>query len=708
MSSNIVSLRSFFQPAHVAVIGASAAPGKLGNTVFRNLIRGGFKGTLTPINARGDAVEGHPGYRSVTEVPTPIDCAFIAIPAEGVVQAVEECVRSGVRSIVIGASGFSEQGTPEGAARQERIQQIARASKCRIIGPNTNGLLSLHDAVVMGYNAAHGEQYDIGPVSIISHSGALFDAVAKRLRGFGVGLSKFVAVGNEADVSMLDMLEFLIDDDTTQIVGLIIEGMDDIPRLRELASRLAQVGKRVVALKIGRSREGAGATLAHSSRLAGSERAWKAIFSACGFAPATTIEGLAGSCALLARTHLDSADKRIVFVTTSGAGGALMLDLATDRQLPIAPQWSAALAKALHELPHVAELRQPIDMGNLRSWSDLDAVFKTIESDGYLGPTVTYAHVGAAPGMDEGLLNSLLARRERLGALSMVVSPGGLLPEIEARYRNAGIPVFNDMTTAFDSLSNCYFAFQPYAAADVKAERPAHSALKDSARADIAALNNVPKGTSLSEGDSVAILRDFGVPFVPHRRVPGELQALLVAARETGYPVVLKAMAPGVAHKHAAGLVAVDINSDSQLAAVFQEQCQRVESLGLRENTEWLVQPMLRADVELLAGITFEPGLGYFLVCGMGGVYTESFAQTLTLCAPCTVNELKAELQASFIGTILRAINPQGQALQRVTEVLDALQRAAISSKGQIKSIDINPLLVADNECTAVDALLVI
>src|SRR5690606_15742668 len=167
-------------------------------------------------------------------------------------------------------------------------------------------------------------------------------------------------------------------------------------------------------------------------------------------------------------------------------------------------------------------------------------------------------------------------------------------------------------------------------------------------------------------------------------------------------------MAPGVAHKHAAGLVAVDINSDSQLAAVFQEQCQRVESLGLRENTEWLVQPMLRADVELLAGITFEPGLGYFLVCGMGGVYTESFAQTLTLCAPCTVNELKAELQASFIGTILRAINPQGQALQRVTEVLDALQRAAISSKCQIKSIDINPLLVADNECTAVDALLVI
>ena len=211
------------------------------------------------------------------------------------------CAAKGVRTAVIGASGFAEAGTDEARARQDEIATIARRAGMRLIGPNTNGIYNAAAKLSLGYNAAHAYAIAPGPVSIISHSGALFGGFVRSLRGFGVGLAKFVPVGNEADLDMLDILDHCIEDDATAVIGLAIEALPSGARFRALAEKAAAQGKPIVALKIGRSAVGVGAALAHSSRLAGGARAYEALFAACGVASVRSVEALAATCALLAR-----------------------------------------------------------------------------------------------------------------------------------------------------------------------------------------------------------------------------------------------------------------------------------------------------------------------------------------------------------------------------------------------------------------------
>ena len=293
------ALRPLFAPAQVAVIGASSTPDKQGNTAIRYLVRCGYPGRIFPVNPGGGEIEGLTCYRSIKDVPGPVDCALLVIPAGAVVDAIRQCAEVGVRAAIVGANGFAELGTAEGRARQAELTAVARASGMRIVGPNTNGILNASHPLSLGYNTSHGDPMFPGPVSIAAHSGALFNSIASRLRRFGVGLSKFVPVGNEADLDMLDFLEFFITDEQTGVIGLIIEGLSDGGRLRELAGRARDAGKPIVALKLGRSDVGAGATIAHSSRLAGSARAYAALLRECGIATVPSIEALAGACALL-------------------------------------------------------------------------------------------------------------------------------------------------------------------------------------------------------------------------------------------------------------------------------------------------------------------------------------------------------------------------------------------------------------------------
>ena len=229
------ALRALFAPRHVAVIGASRTPGKIGHSVVHNLIKGGFAGRIFPINAAGGEVEGLACLRSAAELPDAVDCAMLVVPAKETVAAIRACADKGVRSAIIGAVGFAETGTPEGRQRQHEVATLARRVGLRLLGPNTNGIYNTSASLSLGYNAAHGYAIAPGPVSIVSHSGALFGGLIRTLEQFGVGLSKFVPVGNEADLDMLDILDYAIEDPDTQVIGLAIEALANGARFRELA-----------------------------------------------------------------------------------------------------------------------------------------------------------------------------------------------------------------------------------------------------------------------------------------------------------------------------------------------------------------------------------------------------------------------------------------------------------------------------------------
>jgi len=710
------SLDAFFRPRAVAVIGASSTPGKLGHTVVRNLIDGGFSGAIYAVNPSGADIAGAKSVATLGAIGTVVDLAFLAVPAARAHAAIRDCAAHGVRAVVIGASGFAELGTQEGRALQDAIAATAAGRSMRIIGPNTNGLMSVHDALSLGYNASHGERIRPGTVSVLSHSGALFDGIAKRLQGFGAGLSRFVAVGNEIDVSLLELLEALADDATTEVIGLVIEGLSDGPRLRRAANQLATAGKRVVVLKIGRSREGAGAALAHSSRLAGSARAWDALLESCGFVSVRTVEALAGACAVLAGPRAPRGDAgSLLCVTTSGAGGAILADFAVERGLPLVAQWTHMRAsQIISALPTAAAIRNPIDMGSLGDWALLAPVLAALEEEGICGPTAVYAHVAPAPGMAAHLADALLARRARCGQPVVVLTPGGLGAEVEARYTSAGIPVFHDAVTCFDSLA-AHFQQQSQlstAIAGTSSSAVGHAggAGRGDPTVDLAMagalLRGAGCGATLSELESAGLLRAAGVLIVPSA-VAHDLSEALRAAAGVGFPLVLKALVPGIAHKHQAGLVALNIDSDAALHDAFELQARRAEALAQGGRTQWLLQPMVRGELELIAGISAEPGLGHFLLWGLGGVHAEVFDQVDLLALPTTREALVARLESSRVGRLVAAIDPSGGAIGTLANALESLGALVAAHGDLITSIDVNPMLVTGRSVLAVDALVI-
>ena len=711
-SQKTAALDALFNPRSVAIIGASAVVGKQGAAALRYLRQGGFPGAIYPVNPAGGEIDGLTCYARVSEIPGPVDCVLTVIPAAATLDALRECAAKGVRAAIIGANGFADLNTPEGHAREMELRDIARAHGMCVVGPNTNGIWNASGRLSLGYNTSHGDPMVAGPVSIVAHSGALFNSVAPCLQRFGALLSKFVPVGNEADLNMLDFFDYFIDDAATRVIGLIVEGLNDGDRFRRLAARARAAGKPVVALKLGRSQAGAGSALAHSSRLAGSARAYAALFDTCGVVEVSTIEALAGAAALLSVRPAPSVsgDRGLVCVSTSGGGGSLLADQAGDRGIPLAGSpdgaWGGQTARVIDGFTGAGLIRNPIDGGNLAGWKRLETLLTAIEADGHDGPLVMFSHMLPQETIDRVAADILIARRERTGLPLVVVAPGGLRPAIEAHYRDHGALVFPDLASCFDSLD----AWRQERAFETDAAPAATAPLafgQDLREAIIGTLAPLAPGAFLSEADSARILGMVGAPMVA-TTVVSSVDDAVAAARRTGFPVVLKALAPGVAHKHDAGLVMLGLADEQALGAAFAELSRRVEGLGAGQATI-ILQPMARGRAELILGSSYEEGIGHFLLLGLGGVNAELFNSTVLIPAFADDEALKALVASSVAGQLIARVVPSHSqaALDGVVGALIALRSLLHACGDLIGSIDINPLLVTDKGCIAVDALIV-
>jgi acyl-CoA synthetase (NDP forming) len=655
-----------------------------------------------------------PCLRSIEEISPGADCALLIVPAEAAVDAIRQCADKGVKTAIIGATGFAEAGTSDGRKRQADILAIARKAGMRLVGPNTNGIYNKHGGLSLGYNSTHREILLPGPISIVSHSGALFGGVARTLASLGTGLSKFIPVGNEADLDMLDFLEFLIEDNDTTVIGLIVEALASGDRLLRLAAMAAECGKPIVALKVGRSAIGVDAALAHSSRLAGTARAYDALFSAGAIASVHSVEALAAGCALLAQRSPSPAveDRRLICVASSGAGGALLADFAAERGMELAGskhgEWEGRSHAKLASLFPRKNIRHPIDLGTLGDWADLSKVYETLEADGFVGPTVAYAHIAPTPEMDLKLVNALIERRQRNRSPIVVLAPGGLGREIEQRYRSNGIPVFHESTLCFESLA-CHFATL---AIDVRLRAANPNSLAPGTRQAAARIRTEYAGRFLlSEAESGAILKSVGVPVVENRSV-AKLMDARQAGDSLGYPLVLKAIAPDVAHKNKLGFVITSIQDSAGLDEAFHEMIERIKARYDRpEAVSLLLQPMLPAKCELIVGVSREPGLGHFLLIGLGGIQAELLDNVMLIPVqldPIRVGERIAK--SSLAQFLASATDGKGaKTLHGLTAITLALQDLISCAADLIDSIDLNPVIVTTaGDCVAVDALIML
>jgi acyl-CoA synthetase (NDP forming) len=669
------ALNALFHPRAVAVIGASDDTTKHGYIVLNNIRDTGFTGGVYGISRRLKDVNGIPCFPDLASVPEQIDVAFLAIPAEAAVQAVRDCARAGLKAVIVGSAGYAESLDAGGAERQRELQRIAADEGIRIVGPNCNGIYNAHHPVSIGFNTSHAKRQKPGGVSIFSHSGALFDAMAGRLAMVGEGLSLFASAGNEADMSVLDYMEYAITHEPTKVIALLIDSLQNGPRFRALALRAHDAGKPVVALKIGGSEAGAAAAIAHSSRLAGDAAAYRALLDASGVAVVSTLEGLLTASALLVR--YGRRPGMLGALSTSGAGASLIADRCEALGVPLAPLTGQTRA-AIDAHKMFSRIGNPLDLGIFGGMRRSGEVPTLLMGDPDVSVVLALLH-SMNPWQGDPYRAAMDHAREITGRPVLIVSPGGLPEAGRAIYESMRMDVFTEMDIVLEGIGALL--------------TPPPSPVPSIAAVEAPAL----PARQLTEPESLALLQRFGVTTVATTLCDSVTSARAAAVR-IGFPVVLKGVAEGGAHKSDLGLVHVGLRDADEVADAFAAtKCPTV-----------VVQAMEGGELEAIAGVTRADGVGLVLLAGLGGIHAEALRDTTVWPIPVSRETIEHGLRTSALGRILHGRRwKHPDAASAFVDSLLALQTAAVTLGDRLQAIDVNPVILGAHGAIAVDALVI-
>lgn len=694
------SLAPLFEPRSIAVYGASSDPTKIGGRPLDFLKSSGFDGPLYPINPKAAQIQGLPAFATVSAVPGPVDLAIVAVPAPGVLAALEDCAAKGVGGAVVLSSGFAETGG-QGVAWQAGISALARRTGMRVVGPNCMGLINVRRRLLGTFTpSAAGFGLVPGRISLVSQSGAFGGYCLSLIRQRGLGLNLWITTGNQCDVDVADCIAHFARDDGTQVIVAYLEAATDKERLVAALALARERGKRVVVMKVGRSEAGAQAAASHTASLAGSDQVYEGLFRQYGVWRARSIDELfdvAYACSVNAPAPLG---RRLGLLTVSGGVGALMADVASDCALDVAPMPEDA-QRRLKELVPFCGPRNPVDM-TAQLVNDLTLFGRNfqimLEEGGYDVVVAFLSSVGQVMELSRSLLEQLQAVLRRFPDRAVVFSSLAS-PEVRRMYEAAGVLLFDEPTRAVRAAAALvYFAEQSRRAAlaDVPPALPA-GALPPPTRA-------------VNEVQAKAILAGAGIAAVAERIAADEASAVR-EAMALGYPVVLKIASADIAHKSEIGGVIVGLADEAQLREAFRTLMQRAAAHAPQARIDGVVVArMAERGVETILGVVRDPVFGAVVMFGLGGVFVEAFQDVAFRVAPFGVGEAHAMIGEVKGRVLLRGVRGQPPADEdALAAALAALSVYAARHADRIASIDINPLLVLPRGrgVQALDALIV-
>jgi acetate---CoA ligase (ADP-forming) len=674
------SLEPFFRPAAVAVVGASSRTGSIGGELFRNVLRAEFKGVAYPVNRSGESVAGVRSYRSISEIGEAVDLAVICLPGSAVLEAAEEALAEGVRALCVISAGFAEIG-PEGEARQRDLLELVRSHGARLLGPNCLGIA----VADVRLNATFGPRaLPPGKIGFSSQSGALGLALLERAADRQLGLSAFVSVGNKADVSSNDLLEYWEDDPNTDVVLLYLESFGNPRKFGRVARRVART-KPIVAMKAGRTAAGARAASSHTAALAGSEAAVDALFHQAGVIRVDTLEELLDVTGLLATQPLPRG-RRVAVLTNAGGLGILCADACEGAGLALAPLADETVAALRELLPAEASSSNPVDMLGSAVGATYERVLPVVLRDPGVDAVIVLFVPPVVAGAEE--VAAAIVRSIEPDAvdgkpvLACVISQTGTPAEL----RSASVAAFDYPESAARALGR---------AAD-RAEwlRRPQGRITELAGIDPVAARHVLQNPSERWLDSGAVrdlLQAYGLPLVPERTA-STLEEAHAAAAELGYPVVVKTAAAG-AHKTEQGGVALDLRDSAA-----------VEEAVTRIGLPVLVQPFLRGGVEILVGAVQDPVFGPLVALGPGGTLAELIGDAGFRLAPLTDVDADELVRGGKAGVLLSGF--RGAPPSDIPAVADAVLRVArlVDDLPEVAELDLNPVIARPDGCVVVDA----
>jgi acetate---CoA ligase (ADP-forming) len=672
------SLRPFFEPGSVAVIGASRRRGSIGGELFRNVLEADFDGAAYPVNRGGEPVAGVRGYGSISEIPDPIELAVICVPGARVLEAAEEALAKGVRALCVISSGFAETGAA-GRERQEQLLALVRSHGARLLGPNCLGIASTKPKL----NATFAPRaLPPGRIGFSSQSGALGLALLEQSSA-RLGFSAFVSIGNKADVSSNDLLEWWEDDPETDVVLLYLESFGNPRKFARLSRRIAR-RKPILALKAGATAAGARAASSHTAALAGSEAAVDALFHQAGVLRARTLEELVDVAGLLSSQPLPRG-RRVGVLTNAGGLGILCADAceAAGLELPeLADETRAALAEVL---PGEGSVANPIDMLGSATGATYERAIPPLLADPRLDALIVLfvpPVVAGAPEVAAAIRRAVESVHTDKPVLAAVMSAAGTPLDL----LESGIASFGYPESAARALG---------LVAD-RAEwlrRPA-GIVPGLAGIDGGAAKAVVEGAGagwLAPAQARALLEAYGIPLVSERTAANADEAV-AAAEGIGYPVVVKTAAAG-AHKTETGGVELDLGDADQ-----------VREAVARIGGPVIVQQFLQGGTELLAGAVQDAVFGPLVAFGAGGVFAELIGDATFRIAPLTDVDAEELVTGGKAGRLVAGFRGTPAADQAALEDLVHRLGRLAEDFPEVSELDLNPVIAGPGGCVAVDA----
>lgn len=697
------TLSPLFHPRTVAIVGVSQNPSGMGRRIFDCMLAAKYRGGIFPINKDGAAIEGYPGYRSVRDVPDPIDLAVIAVPRAAVAAVVDDCAAKGVKALVLITAGYAEAGA-EGKALQDELVAKVRAAGMRMVGPNCMGVLTAEADAPM--NGSFSPIFPPpGGLALSSQSGALGMVILSLASRRHVGLSGFVSVGNKADVSSNDLLEYWDTDEATKVIALYLESFGNPRRFANLARRIGR-RKPIIAVKAGRTKAGSRAAGSHTAALAASDTTVQALFHQTGVIRADTIDEMFDLSALLSAQPLPRGG-RVAIVTNAGGPGILAADACEAAGLSVVRFSEFTRARLTALLPAVPSVGNPIDMiasaGPDEYERTIDTVLRAGETDALIilytpvDPSGARAVIDA---MGRGIISARAAGATGKPILACLMA-GDTLGRFE--FNGEQIPVYEFPENAARALGKVV-SYARWRETPLGMPREFPDVSAKAARAICQSVVASRGQSWLTEEEMRRVLAAFGVTLAPTAFARTREQAV-ESAEAMGFPVVAKLVSSRVTHKSDLGGVLLNLDDAEAVAAAFQSLQMSARSHEVPFDGV-LIQPMMSGGVETMIGVVHDRLFGPIIGFGMGGTDVEVLGDMHFRLAPLVGRDVHELITESRAGRLLAA--HRGKPAADTDALGDLLSRISALAQAvpEILELDLNPVIVkaAGHGCHIVDA----
>lgn len=684
-------LDPLFCPRSIAVVGASRTPGSVGHAIAHNLVYGGYTGVVYPVNPKAKSILGNRCIPRYSSIDDEVDLGVFVIPAPFIEDVLLEASDHGTKHFVIISAGFKEVGG-EGVKREQRVKEIAAERGLTIVGPNCLGVINTDPTVRM--NATFGRDMPrAGSLGLISQSGALCTALLDYAKGIGIGFSRFISFGNKAAVSEIDLLKALAADPYTKVILMYVEELGSGAEFVEACQQITHGAnpKPILAIKTGRTSEGAAAAASHTGSLAGSDEVYDAIMRQAGVLRVESVKDLFDYAEVFADPTLPGG-RATAIVTNAGGPGIMATDACIRNEMRLAKFQEYTRKSLQFQMPPTASIKNPVDViGDAKSdryRAALDAVTSDEGVDQVLVVVTPQTMTDVTEIADVVRETRAFCGKPIIASLMGLVDVGAGVQLLQKH----GVPTYAFPEDAMRAMSaKCSFAewtrskVLPYKQFEVDNERV--KAVFD---------GELEAGrTQLVEAKALEVFEAFGFPVVPWKLATSAEEASSAAAA-MGFPVVLKISGPKILHKTDVGGVQLNLKDEEAVRSAYDTMISTVREKMGSDVEIWgvLVQKMLKKDKEIILGMTRDPRFGPLLMFGLGGIYTEALRDVSFRLAPIRENVASEMVKDIRSYRLLQGV--RGEKPSDVGAVAECLLRLSqlVTEHGRIKELDINPLMV--------------